>query len=108
MLIRKTAKRRWGLLFSVLLCAVAIVLALVLVGQVENGATAEQMAQLKSNILHAAVTCYAMEGRYPPSLTYLCDNYGVRVDTGRFYVTYDIMGDNIMPTVAVLRRGVWK
>ncbi len=105
---RQIAKRRWGLTLSVLLCAAAILLALSSVGRVDKGVTAEQISQLKGDILHAAVTCYAIEGRYPPTLSYLCDSYGVHVDTARFIVTYDVMGSNIMPTVAVLRRGTWK
>ncbi|MDO5111433.1 MAG: hypothetical protein Q4E65_03910 [Clostridia bacterium] len=105
---RQHAKRRWGLALSVLLCCAAVVFALASVGRLDQSATEEQMAQLKRDILHAAVTCYAIEGRYPPTLGYLCDSYGVRVDNSRFIVTYDVMGGNIMPTVAVLRRGVWK
>ena len=58
--------------------------------------------------MRAAVTCYTIEGRYPPSLTYIYDNYGVKADTKYYFVTYDIVGDNIMPTVAILRRGTWK
>ena len=108
MYTRQIAKRRWGLALPVLLCAAAILLALSSIGRVDKGGAAEQMAQLKRDILHAAVTCYAIEGRYPPTLGYLCDSYGVHVDASRYIVTYDVMGSNIMPTVAVLRRGVWK
>ena len=105
---RRFAKQRLGLVLSVLLCAAAVTLALLFVGRVDSGATSEQMAQLKHDMIHAAVTCYAIEGRYPPTLDYLCEHYGVHVDTSRFFVTYDVMGGNILPPVAVLRRGVWE
>ena len=40
-------------------------------------ATQEQRALLEDAITRALVTCYAVEGRYPSSLSYLEENYGV-------------------------------
>lgn len=105
---RQTAKQRRGVLLPVLLCILVLLLALSFVGRVDKGVTKEQTAQLKQALTRAAVTCYAIEGRYPPTLDYLYENYGVEVDASRFFVTYDVLGGNIMPTIAVLRRGEWK
>ena len=100
--------QRRALAFSVLLCALTTLLALLSVKRVERGASDKQATQLKEDIIRAAVTCYSVEGRYPPSLNYIYSYYGVSADEKYYFVTYDIVGDNIMPTVAVLRRGTWK
>ncbi len=59
---------------------------------------------LRTAILRASVTCYAIEGRYPPRLSYLIAHYGVTVDTDRYIVSYDVFADNLMPDVRVLRK----
>ena len=101
-------QRPWGLLLAVLLCAGMLLVSILSVDRVDKNAAREQTAQLRESLLRAAVTCYAIEGRYPPTLAYLCDNYGVHIDQSRFIVTYDVLGGNVMPTVAVLKKGVWK
>ena len=53
----------------------------------------------------AIVTCYAVEGQYPPSLSYLYENYGVSVDESRYAVYYDVVAANLMPSVQVTRIG---
>ena len=66
---------------------------------------ASEEALLKDAIIRASVTCYAIEGQYPPNLQYIIDNYGVAVDAGRYIVSYDVFADNLMPDVRVLRKG---
>ncbi|MEZ4509295.1 MAG: hypothetical protein R2912_00570 [Eubacteriales bacterium] len=51
------------------------------------------------------MTCYAVEGKYPPSLSYLYDNYGISVDESRYVVFYDVIAANLMPSVQVTRIG---
>lgn len=53
----------------------------------------------------AAVTCYAVEGKYPPSLDYIRENYGVSYDERRYAVRYDAFASNVMPSVTVTRVG---
>lgn len=57
---------------------------------------------LRSAIARASVQCYAIEGRYPPSVQYLEDNYGIRIDRERFYVFYEGFASNIMPDITVI------
>ena len=82
----------------------AAVLALFLVGLDRlSGATARQEAEgLKSSILQSAVHCYALEGFYPDSLGYLEDHYGLQYDHGKYVVSYEIIGSNLMPDVSVI------
>ena len=52
----------------------------------------------------AAVQCYALEGAYPQSLSYLEENYGVQVNHSRFIVSYEAYASNQLPAVAVLEK----
>lgn len=65
--------------------------------------TARQEAEgLKSSILQSAVHCYALEGFYPDSLTYLEDHYGLQYDRDKYVVSYEVIGSNLMPDVSVI------
>ncbi len=65
----------------------------------------EQRALLEETITRAMVTCYALEGRYPSSLAYLEENYGVVVDESAYAVFFSSFADNVLPTVRVVARG---
>ena len=93
-----------------LIAAGAVFLALILLfGVLMLSASKRNEAQetqlLDSAIRRAVVTCYAVEGKYPPSLSYIYDNYGVRVDESRYVVFYDVVAANVMPSVQVVRAG---
>lgn len=64
----------------------------------------ESARVLADSIRRAAVCCYAVEGRYPDTLGYLEDNYGVYIDEAEFAVFYDVFASNIMPDVTVIER----
>lgn len=68
-------------------------------GQGEEG-----RLQLEESIRRAAVTCYAVEGIYPPDLAYLQEHYGIQVDEKNYYVFYEVFGSNMMPDITVLER----
>ena len=71
-----------------------------------RAATTRAKQEIVSGALQRAiVTCYAVEGKYPPSLTYLYDNYGVSVDESRYAVFYDVIAANVRPSVQVMRIG---
>jgi len=105
---RPKKKKRTGLLLSVALAALALSAGLFAASRMDGVASDEQTAQLRRDIMRAAVTCYAIEGRYPQSLSYISENYGVHIDSSRYIVTYDLLGGNVAPSVSVLKRGVWK
>ena len=44
----------------------------------------------------------AIEGRYPPSVEYLEENYGVQIDHDKYNVFYDGFASNIMPEITVI------
>ncbi|WP_330587181.1 hypothetical protein [Aminipila butyrica] len=63
----------------------------------------EGAAALQQAIQRASVQCYAIEGRYPASVDYLVENYGVQVDTDKYAVFYEGFASNIMPDITVSR-----
>ncbi|MEN6595043.1 MAG: hypothetical protein ABFC31_08895 [Clostridiaceae bacterium] len=93
-----------------LIAAGAIFLALILLFSVallsaSKRNAAQETELLDSAIRRAVVTCYAVEGKYPPSLDYLYKNYGVYVDESRYAVFYDVFAANVMPSLTVTAIG---
>ncbi len=69
-------------------------------------ATGSEGAKIaEESIRRAAVSCYAIEGVYPPDYAYLREHYGVRVDETRYAVIYEVFASNLMPQIAVIPLG---
>ena len=88
------------------LLSLSVFLAIILVfgGYVHSmsgRAEAETAANLEKAIKRATIQCYAVEGRYPASVKYLVDNYGIQIDEDRFNVFYEGFASNIMPQITV-------
>ena len=66
---------------------------------------AEQASALREAVLRAVVTCYAVEGRYPPDAAYLRANYGLTYDGDRFIVSLNAFAANLLPDISVLTIG---
>ena len=102
--VRRT-RTFWRVLCPLLL-AVAVLL-LFLFGFFRMSGTAEEERQqaLERAVRKSLVSCYAIEGAYPDSLSYLEEHYGLQIDHSRYVVDYEPFGDNIWPTVQIVRRG---
>lgn len=50
------------------------------------------------------VQCYAAEGRYPESLEYLEEHYPLRYDKKKYFIGYEVLGENIMPDITIIPR----
>lgn len=91
-----------------LVLPLGIVLALVMfagaLDSLTSGRSAEDMRQLEEALHRGCVSCYAVEGRYPPDLEYLKEHYGIQVDEERYAVVYNIFAPNFMPDITVLER----
>ena len=90
-------------------CSLIIPLAVILcfllaVTRLEDGRQAEGKQQLESVLRRAAVSCYAMEGFYPPNVEYMQAHYGVRFDEESYVVHYELFASNWMPDITVLER----
>ena len=98
-------RRRWVL--PVILAAVLLVCVLLFL-QVKHRSsgdlTEESTAALQEAIRRTARQCYAVEGCYPPSLSYMEENYGLRINTDDYYVVYDAYASNQPPDIRVVPK----
>ena len=62
-------------------------------------------AAIRDAVVRSAVQCYAVEGVYPPSLAYLEERYGLRVNHDAYIVSYEAFASNQLPDIRVLVRG---
>lgn len=74
------------------------------IGSVSEETQQQQKRSLESAVWKNIVQCYAMEGRYPESLSYIEEHYGLIYDKQRFFVDYEVMGSNMMPDVTVIEQ----
>ncbi|MDR2157427.1 MAG: hypothetical protein LBO81_06590 [Clostridiales Family XIII bacterium] len=65
----------------------------------------EQMKIAQEAVLRATVQCYSIEGRYPPGLDYLEENYGLALDREKYVYYYQAVAENIMPNVRLFALG---
>lgn len=99
-------KKHWAAKLAVyviplLFMAVLVVFLVGSLNTMTQKTTAESLRSTEEGLRRAAVHCYAIEGRYPESVAYLEENYGLRIDYTRYIVHYDIFADNIMPEITV-------
>jgi hypothetical protein len=87
------------------LTLIFFVLALLWLGAgsllVSRSVNAQELTHLTRTIRRYAVQCYALEGRYPPTLEYLVARYGLTLDRSRYVYHYRALGANLMPQIAV-------
>ena len=106
----KQLKNSWKIIrgYAVSLVVFGAVIAVFLQGDLSMSDRMEKEGAetLRSAIARACVQCYAIEGRYPPSVAYLEENYGIRLDRERFDVFYEGFASNIMPNITVNSRNI--
>ncbi|MCI8950004.1 MAG: hypothetical protein HFG49_08175 [Lachnospiraceae bacterium] len=105
MKVNKTGKKK----LNIIGFFVSVLLFFLVIGAFVNGASAfsgkarsEGDVTLRNAIARATVQCYAIEGRYPPSVEYLEEHYGIQIDRKRYHVFYEGFASNIMPDITVI------
>lgn len=98
---RKKERSAVSYLISVLLIGAVLCLFLIGTQGISSRTKTEQLNVLDQAIRRAAIQCYAIEGRYPPSVEYLEEHYGVSIDRSKYHVFYDGWASNIMPDITV-------
>ena len=92
--VQKEKRSLSGYLLSLLLFLAVLFFFLFGVRAMESKSEEESLASLRK--------CYAIEGRYPPSVEYLEEHYGIVIDRDRYHVFYDGWASNVMPDITVL------
>ena len=59
---------------------------------------------VEDRVRMAATRCYYEEGRYPDSIEYLEERYGLEYDKDAIFVTYFIPGPNMLPEIKATPR----
>ena len=77
---------------------------LLAVARLEAGREEQGRQQLEEALRRTAVSCYAMEGRYPPSIDHMRQHYGLTYDDGAYIVHYEVYASNLMPDITVMER----
>ena len=88
------------------LAAAALILAAALIyPKIARDVRENSREAIRETVLRRASECYAVEGAYPESLSYLEEHYALVINHRDFIVTYEVYASNQMPEVRVLVRG---
>lgn len=94
-----------GVHFSILVFVLLFLYFIYALGTISTETVDRQEQSLNIAINRSIVSCYCVEGTYPPSLDYIKEHYGLIYDDDTFFVDYTAIGSNIYPDVTVMRRG---
>lgn len=86
-----------------MILAAAVCFALA-VARLETRREAQGKQQLEEVLRRTAVSCYASEGFYPPSVAYMQEHYGLRFEETEYVIRYERFASNLMPDITVLER----
>lgn len=70
-------RKRMTVFFSFLFFLAIISFLLILFPKIAHQATKENQLALEHALYRASIQCYAIEGRYPPRISYLKEHYGI-------------------------------
>ncbi|MDO4355568.1 MAG: hypothetical protein Q4E13_03520 [Clostridia bacterium] len=102
---RKKNRRFGGVALTLVVAALLVAMLGIGAFQIETTADQQEIELVQQAVMRCIGSCYSIEGRYPESLDYLKQYYGLNYDEGRFIVRYDAFAVNQLPDVAVLVRG---
>jgi hypothetical protein len=63
---------------------------------------AAYLVNVKTAVYDTLITCYSLEGRYPESLEYLADHYGLVLNKEKYIFGYELVGSNLFPDFEVV------
>ena len=102
----RTKKIHTGLraILSIVIFLLIICIFFGSVTSLSNRTCAEEKQSLETALQQGVTRCYAQEGRYPESLDYLKEKYGISYDSSHYYVDYQILGSNLMPDITIIAK----
>jgi len=86
----------------VLFTVVVMIMVVLGLRQTDESSSAEGLRILEDSIRRAVVMSYAIEGRYPASIEYIEENFGIYIDRTKYVVHYSIFASNILPDITVI------
>ena len=101
-------KKFLKILAALTLIAVIAALALFAFSRVDQAKSHRDIQNLTESLRRGALACYAQEGFYPPDITFLLEYSGVRFDSDRYWIHYEIFASNLMPDITVIEKNYEK
>jgi hypothetical protein len=80
---------------------IVVIAVIIGVNNVSQTSEAESLRTMEQAVRRSVVQCYALEGRYPPSLDYLQEHYGLSMDKDKYVYHYQALGSNLLPQIRV-------
>ena len=100
--VQKKKRGFAGYLLSFLIFFAVLFFSLFCMNAMQRRSEEESLMSLRDAIRRASVQCYAIEGRYPPSVEYLEENYAVQINRKKYNVFYDGFASNVMPEITII------
>ena len=102
---RVTPARKAGRILAVLVAVtVILLLGVLLFTRMDLDMNRQAVESLRNSVTEACVQCYAIEGTYPVSISYLEQNYGIRYDASKYLVSLSSGSKNELPAVQITLR----
>ena len=101
------SKRRGGILgilLSVLFLGAMVLMLNMGINYLTQSHGEESLIAVRNAISRASVQYYTLNGRYPHSVEYLAEQFGLQLDFERFIINFEAFGSNIPPQIIVLHR----
>ena len=96
---------RRAVMVSLAVFALVFLAAVRVLDSIDSASEEAQIAMVENAVRSAVLTCYAVEGAYPPDIGHLVDNYGLSYDGDRYDILYDAFASNVFPDIRVSIRG---
>lgn len=93
-----------GLLLSVVLMAGSFGFFWCGICLMQEETQEKEQTHLEQVLNQSAAVCYALEGRYPESLSYLKEQYGIYWKEEEYLVDFERIGSNLPPDITVISR----
>lgn len=87
-----------------IICPLLLAVFFLSLSSIQSSTLEKQQESLETALERDITHCYAVEGFYPPSLSYLEEHYGLTYDKDLFFVDYQPIGSNMRPDVTVILR----
>lgn len=84
------------------ICPLVLIIFMLSLSSISDSTVSRQQDSLETALNRNIIHCYAVEGFYPPSLSYIEEHYGLTYDKDLFFINYQPIGSNIRPDVTIL------
>ena len=89
-----------------LVCVVSVLYATILAfNSTSTYSSREEINRITTTVEGLLLKCYSIEGRYPETIAYLKEHYGLLVNEDDYAIIYYYEGDNLQPRVEVFKKG---